>query len=165
MALKLRICLECRRPGFDPWVGKIPWRREWLPIPAFLPGKFHGQRSLVGDSSGWGCKELDTTELLTLLLLRITGAIRVPGRLRDLVLDRILGAKGCEGRVLQIEFGKDGALRVHLCPTYHKLDGLKTVAVDFGQGLPWWCSGWESACQCRRHKFSPWSRKSPHAAE
>ena len=30
------------RPGFDPWVGKIPWRREWLPIPVFWPGKFHG---------------------------------------------------------------------------------------------------------------------------
>ena len=79
----------------------------------------------MGESRGWGCKELDTTELLTLLLLMITRAIRVPGRIRDLVLERILGAKGCEGRVLQIESGKDGALRVHLCPTYHKLDGLK----------------------------------------
>ena len=33
--------------SFDPWVGKIPWRREWLPIPVFLPREFHGQRSLV----------------------------------------------------------------------------------------------------------------------
>jgi len=32
------------------WVGKIPWRREWLPIPVFLPGEFHGQRSLAGYS-------------------------------------------------------------------------------------------------------------------
>ena len=32
---------------FDPWVGKISWRRGWQPIPAFLPGEFHGQRSLV----------------------------------------------------------------------------------------------------------------------
>ena len=32
-------------------------------------------------------------------------------------------------------------------------------------GLPWWCSGWESACQCRRHRFEPWSGKIPHAAE
>ena len=38
---------KCGRPGFDPWVGKIPWRREWLPIPVFLPGESHGQRSLV----------------------------------------------------------------------------------------------------------------------
>ena len=39
---------------------KIPWRREWLPTPVFLPGKSHGQRSLVGYSP-WGHKELDTT--------------------------------------------------------------------------------------------------------
>ena len=34
----LRIHLQCGRPGFDPWVGKIPWRRAWLPPPVFLPG-------------------------------------------------------------------------------------------------------------------------------
>ena len=51
----------CRRPGFNPWVGKIPWRRDWQPTPVFLPGEFHGQRSLVGYSLG-GCKESDTTE-------------------------------------------------------------------------------------------------------
>ena len=33
---------------FDSWVRKIPWRREWQPTPVFLPGEFHGQRSLVG---------------------------------------------------------------------------------------------------------------------
>ena len=36
----------CRRPGFDPWVGKIPWRRKWQPTPVLLPGKSHGRRSL-----------------------------------------------------------------------------------------------------------------------
>ena len=35
-----RFCLQCRRPGFDRWVGKIPWRRKCLPTPAFLPGRF-----------------------------------------------------------------------------------------------------------------------------
>ena len=44
--------------------GKIPWRREWLPTPVFLPGQFHGQMSLVGYSP-WGHKELDTAERLT----------------------------------------------------------------------------------------------------
>ena len=39
----------CRSPGFDPWVGKIPWSRKWQPTP-FLPGEFHGQRSLAGYS-------------------------------------------------------------------------------------------------------------------
>ena len=52
--------------GFDPWVGKIPWRREWLPTPVFLPGEFHEQGSFVRYSP-WGHKELDTTERLTRL--------------------------------------------------------------------------------------------------
>ena len=42
------ICLQCVRPGFNPWVGKIPWRREWQPTPVLLPRKFHGRGSLVG---------------------------------------------------------------------------------------------------------------------
>ena len=58
-------CRRCKRRGFDPWVRKIPRRRKWQLIPVFLPGKFHGQRSLV-DQSPWGRKELDTTEWLTL---------------------------------------------------------------------------------------------------
>ena len=41
--------------GFNPWVGKIPWRRKWQPTPVFLAGKSHGQKSLVGYSS-WGRK-------------------------------------------------------------------------------------------------------------
>ena len=52
-------CRRCKRCGFDPWVGKIPWRRAWQPTPAFLPGESHGQRSLAGYSS-WGHKESDT---------------------------------------------------------------------------------------------------------
>jgi len=38
------------RPGFDSWVGKIPWRRERLPMPVFWPGEFHGL------NSAWGCR-------------------------------------------------------------------------------------------------------------
>ena len=52
------------RPRLNFWVGKIPWRRGWQSTPVFLPGEFSGQRSLVGYSP-WGCKELDTIELLT----------------------------------------------------------------------------------------------------
>ena len=52
---------QCRRCGFNPWVGKIPSKRGWLPTPVFLSGKSHGQRSLVGYSP-WGHKESDTTE-------------------------------------------------------------------------------------------------------
>ena len=55
------------RPGFSPWVGRIPWRREWLPIPLFLPEESYGQRNLAGYSP-WGHKESDTAEWLTLSL-------------------------------------------------------------------------------------------------
>ena len=58
---KESIHLQGRRPGFDPWVRKIPWRREWQPTPVFLPGESHGRRSLVGYSPQ-GYKESDTTE-------------------------------------------------------------------------------------------------------
>ena len=60
-----RICLQFRRPGFDPWVRKSPWRKECLPTPVLLPGESHGQGSLAGYSL-WGCKESDMTEWLTL---------------------------------------------------------------------------------------------------
>ena len=49
---------QCRRCGFSPWVGKIPWSRKWQPTPVLL---VHGQRNLA-DYSPWGHKELDTTE-------------------------------------------------------------------------------------------------------
>ena len=49
----------------DPLVGKIPWRTEWQSTPVFLPGEFHGQRSLA-DYSPWGRQEWDTVEQLTL---------------------------------------------------------------------------------------------------
>ena len=66
----MRICLAdllpCRRSGFDPWVRKIPWSREQKPTPVFLPGKFHGQRSLAGYSP-WGCKESDATKRLSIV--------------------------------------------------------------------------------------------------
>ena len=57
------VCLQCRIPGFDPWVRKIPWRRKWQSTLALLPGKSHGQRSLIGYSP-WGRKESDTIERL-----------------------------------------------------------------------------------------------------
>ena len=57
-------CRRHKRWGFDPWVGKIPWSRKWHPTLVSLPGKFHGQRRLVGFSP-WGCEELDATEQLS----------------------------------------------------------------------------------------------------
>ena len=43
-----RTSLQCNRHGFDPWVGKILWRKKWQPTPVSLPGKSHGQTSLAG---------------------------------------------------------------------------------------------------------------------
>ena len=55
--------LQCGRPGFNPWVGKISWRRKWQPPPVLLFGKPHGLRSLIGYSPR-GRKESDMTERL-----------------------------------------------------------------------------------------------------
>ena len=54
VAWLVKNCLQCGRPGLDPWVGKIPWKRERLPTPVFWPGEFHGLYS------PWGHKESDT---------------------------------------------------------------------------------------------------------
>ena len=53
--------------GWIPGLGRCLGEENWLPTPGFLPGEFHGHRSLVGYSP-WGCKELDRTEQLTLSL-------------------------------------------------------------------------------------------------
>ena len=55
-------CRRHKRPGFDPWVGKIPWRRAWQPTPVFVPGESKERRWLAGYSP-WGHKESDTTEV------------------------------------------------------------------------------------------------------
>ena len=70
------------RPGFDPWVGKIPWRRKWQPTPVSLPGKSHGHRSLAG-CSPWGRKELGTTERLTLTLKGLAHSYAMGSGTRD----------------------------------------------------------------------------------
>ena len=56
-------CWRRKRYGFDPWAGKISWRRKCRPTPVFLPGKSHRERSLAGYSPK-GRKELDTTEAI-----------------------------------------------------------------------------------------------------
>ena len=60
---KESVC-QCGRAGFNPWVGKIPWRREWLPTPGLWPGEFQGLYSL------WDYEEPDRTEQLSLLSLK-----------------------------------------------------------------------------------------------
>ena len=62
LSLLVTQLLKNLRPGFEPWIGKSPWRRERLPTPVFWPREFHGLHS------PWGCKELDTTERISLSL-------------------------------------------------------------------------------------------------
>ena len=60
---------DTRPVWFNPWVRKVPWKRKRQPTPVFLPGKFHGQRSLAGYCP-WGCKGLNITEQLSTHILR-----------------------------------------------------------------------------------------------
>ena len=60
MAQQVKNLPAMQESWFDPWVGKILWRRKWQPALVFLPGKSHGQKNLV-DYSPWGCKKSDTT--------------------------------------------------------------------------------------------------------
>ena len=65
------ICLQCRRPGFNPWVRKTPWRRKWQPTPVFLPGESHERRRLAGYNL-WGRRvgRLSTgTSIIPLMIL------------------------------------------------------------------------------------------------
>ena len=66
----VRLHLQCRRPGFYPWVGKIPWERKWQPTPVFLPGESHRQRSLVGYSP-WGHKSQRSLRDYTTIKIKV----------------------------------------------------------------------------------------------
>ena len=71
------LSLQCGRPGFDPWVGKIPWRRGWLPTPVFWPGEFHGLYSSRGR------KELDTTEIFTHWASSVAPMVKNPPSMKE----------------------------------------------------------------------------------
>ena len=71
--------MQCRRPRFDPWVGKVSWRREWLITPVFLPREFHGQRSLAGSIGSQRVRHhWATTTLYTLETITMIYAINIP---------------------------------------------------------------------------------------
>ena len=80
-----------QRPWFNPWVGKISWRRKWQSTPVFLPGKFREWRNLVGYSP-WGCKELDMTERIHF------GAILPMDSYTILSYCAVFSVMGCLGR-------------------------------------------------------------------
>ena len=72
VAQRLKRLPAMQEIGFDPWIGKIPWRRKWQPAPVFLPGESHGRRSLASYSPQ-GRKESDTTERLCFTSLHLEG--------------------------------------------------------------------------------------------
>ena len=106
--------VKCRRPGFDPWVGKIPWRRERLPTPVFWPGEFHGLYS------PWDHKESDTTERLSLSLSPCGAEKHVGGTsvatswwaIRERSIDRV-GEIG-RGQIVQDSVSHDKGFRFYL---------------------------------------------------
>ena len=57
---------------FASWVRKIPWKREWLPTPVFLTGKFHGQRSLVGYSPGVAKSRTQLSKLVHIHIIKLS---------------------------------------------------------------------------------------------
>ena len=81
------------RPGFYPWVGQTPCRREWQPTPVFLLGEFHGQKSLESYSP-WGCQESDTCAQActinyvvdTIILNKLLSAISIKKKNKSLYL-------------------------------------------------------------------------------
>ena len=105
----VKTLLQCRRGSFPPWVGKIPWRREWQPNPVFLPGKSRGQRSLAG-CIPWGHKESDTTEHTRAHALKIVKMhwIRDAGGFFDL--------KSLQAIVCHVEKGKRTPLGEFIIP-------------------------------------------------
>ena len=61
---------------YDPWVGKIPWRRKWQPAPVFLPGESYGQEP-GGLYSPWGCEESDIAERLSMITMSMKAIVFV----------------------------------------------------------------------------------------
>ena len=101
-------CRRRKRLRFDPWVRKIPWRREWEPTPVFLPGDSHGQRSLV-NCRPWGRKELDTTERLTHTHTHTQTVILTAGWIG---IQNVRGSKRLRG------FPKKSSSCIHTCKAH-----------------------------------------------
>ena len=123
----LRILLQCRRPGFDSWVRKMPWRSKKLPTSVFLPGEFHGQRSLAGYSSR-GRKESDTTEQLTFIYIFFSLFLSIYKIVRTSLIAQLVKNLSAVQEILFRFQGRKDPLE----------KGLATHSSILG--LPWWLS-------------------------
>ena len=128
-----RTCLQCQKPGFDPWVLKMLWRRAWVPTAVFLSGEPHGQRSLAGCSPR-GHKELDMTERLILSLSCVCA------RMRAKWLQGFPG--GSAGKEFTCNVGDLG-----LIPGLGRSPGE-------GNGYPLQYSGLENSMNCIGHRVT-----------
>ena len=157
------------------WVGKIPWRRKWQPTPVFLPGKSHGQRSLVGCSPR-GHKELDTTERLTLTYFLwgaalpylgfpggASGVKNLPaseGDLRDLGSIPVLGRSPGEGNGNPLQYFclenlmDREAWRSAVCGVTKSRTSLKTLAP--------WKKSYDKPRQCIKKQRYYFTNKDPY---
>ena len=132
-----------RRLGFNPWVRKISWRRKWQPTLIFLPGKSHGERSLMGYIH-WVAKSW-THDLVTEIKCPSVGS-----RSRQVTWSPRAWA-GSSNKVSTV-------------PLSHHTTGEQDIKKVQGLalGFPGGANGKEPACQCRRHKgceFDPLVRK------
>ena len=114
---------------FDPWVGKIPWRREWLPTPVFSTGEFCGQRSLVGYSP-WSHKESDTTKQHSIL----TSSFRPSRDLKGFILTAAAKSlQSCPTLCDPIDGSPPGSL----VPGILQARTLEWVAISFSSAWKW----------------------------
>ena len=129
-----RVYLQYRRPRFDPWVGKIPWRRKWQPTPVFWPGKAHGWRSLVGYSP-WGSQRVWHNRAT--LLLHLCDCVKWPLWKKGNHLGGCWTFKySCY--LSSLELSLDSSCRVLLKTFYEQQDEFPTIsiALPIQQGVP-----------------------------
>ena len=130
VSFSVKISQQCKSPGFNPWVGKMPWRREWQTIPIVLPGEFHEQRSLAGYSRR-SRKELDITEWTDASelwcwrrLLRVPWTAR---RSNQSILKEISPGISLEGMMLKLKLQYFGHLM-------RRVDSLEKILILGGIG-------------------------------
>ena len=130
VSFSVKISQQCKSPGFNPWVGKMPWRREWQTIPIVLPGEFHEQRSLAGYSRQ-SRKELDITEWTDASelwcwrrLLRVPWTAR---RSNQSILKEISPGISLEGMMLKLKLQYFGHLM-------RRVDSLEKILILGGIG-------------------------------
>ena len=145
------------RDRFNPWVGKIPWRRTWQPTLVFLPEKSHGQRSLVGYNP-WGRKELDTTEHAC-IIHHSQRNTRIFSCWTNSTPSVSIATTQPEMEDARQDFTPITQVRTL---RLKERDDVISSKVPWELGFPDGTSGEELPCQCRRYergRFDPWVRK------